>query len=109
MFATNFGREPLPNAVFKAIQRSIDIASTESKRVWITGTTTPPLKIVPQTSAGFSRAAPSWKCISLPNQVKNNVNATIAQTTITQNAPLTPVKPSDFFFGAAFCCVVAII
>ena len=50
-------------AVFKAIQRSMDIASTVSKRVWITGTTAPPLKIVPQTSAGFSRAAPSWKCI----------------------------------------------
>ena len=42
------------------------------------------------------------------NHVKNKMNATTAQNAIIQNAPLTPVKPSDFFFGAAFCCVVAI-
>ena len=92
MLSTNLGREPLPNAVLRASQRSIDIAITVRSREWITGTMIPPLKIVPQTSVGCSMLS-SAKCDACPNHVKNTVNATIAQTKIIQNAPLTPWKP----------------
>jgi hypothetical protein len=37
------------------------------------------------------------------------VKAMMAQTTMIQNAPLTPVKPSDFLAGAAAFFEFAII
>ena len=48
------------------------------------------IRVFHEKHKGVSCTPGSWKCMSFPNHVKNNVNAMIAHTTMIQNAPLTP-------------------
>ena len=92
MFATNLEREPLPNAVLRANQRSTERANTVSNKPWMIGTINPPLYIKPRILPSFTAAVGSLltKLSGLPNTNLKIHTAIMKHTTITQNAALIP-------------------